>query len=69
MEERLRRAAAAGSPLAALWASESAIYGRFGYGAATQGVTVEIDSGRPLALRIAPDPRPCAWSTRPTSPT
>ncbi|MFF3019318.1 GNAT family N-acetyltransferase [Streptomyces sp. NPDC057939] len=58
MDEHLRRAAEAGSPLAALWASESAIYGRFGYGAATQGLTIEIDSSRPLALRIAPDPRP-----------
>ncbi|OKK22600.1 acetyltransferase [Streptomyces sp. CB00455] len=58
MTEQLRRAAAAGSPLAALWASEAAIYGRFGYGGATTGVTIEIDSTRPLPLRIAPDPRP-----------
>ncbi|GAA2649252.1 MULTISPECIES: GNAT family N-acetyltransferase [Streptomyces] len=58
MDEMLRRTAAAGSPLAALWASEAAIYGRFGYGSATTGVTVEIDSTRPLALRIAPDRRP-----------
>ncbi|MFJ3909415.1 GNAT family N-acetyltransferase [Streptomyces vinaceus] len=58
MDEQLRRTGAAGSPIAALWASESAIYGRFGYGSATQGATVEIDSTRPLALRIAPDARP-----------
>lgn len=58
MDEQLRRTGAAGSPIAALWASESAIYGRFGYGCATQGATVEIDSTRPLALRIAPDARP-----------
>ncbi|MET9882945.1 GNAT family N-acetyltransferase [Streptomyces sp. NPDC006430] len=58
MGEQLRRTADAGSPIAALWASESAIYGRFGYGAATQGTTIEIDSSRPLALRIDPDPRP-----------
>ncbi|MGW0391445.1 GNAT family N-acetyltransferase [Streptomyces sp. NPDC003042] len=58
MGEQLRRAGAAGHPLTALWASESAIYGRFGYGPATQGVTIEIDSSRPLALRITPDPRP-----------
>lgn len=58
MGETLRRAAAAGSPVAALWASEAAIYGRFGYGSATQGVTIEIDSTRPLALRIEPDRRP-----------
>ncbi len=58
MAEQLRRASAAGSPLAALWASEAAIYGRFGYGGATTGVTIEIDSTRPLPLRIAPDRRP-----------
>ncbi|MEU9253493.1 GNAT family N-acetyltransferase [Streptomyces sp. NPDC048270] len=58
MAEQLRRATAAGSPLAALWASEAAIYGRFGYGGATTGVTIEIDSTRPLPLRIAPDRRP-----------
>ncbi|MCX4540624.1 GNAT family N-acetyltransferase [Streptomyces sp. NBC_01565] len=58
MAEQLRRTGAAGSPIVALWASEAAIYGRFGYGAATQGVTVEIDSTRPLALRVTPDRRP-----------
>ncbi|MCX5611470.1 GNAT family N-acetyltransferase [Streptomyces sp. NBC_00047] len=58
MAEQLRRASAFGSPLAALWASEAAIYGRFGYGGATTGVTIEIDSTRPLPLRIAPDRRP-----------
>ncbi|MEV7562056.1 GNAT family N-acetyltransferase [Streptomyces sp. NPDC089795] len=58
MTEMLRRTADAGSPLAALWASEAAIYGRFGYGSATTGVTIEIDSTRPLALRIDPDRRP-----------
>ncbi|MFE3558793.1 GNAT family N-acetyltransferase [Streptomyces sp. NPDC059193] len=58
MAEQLRRASAAGSPIAALWASEAAIYGRFGYGGATTGVTIEIDSTRPLPLRIAPDRRP-----------
>ncbi|MFE5804386.1 GNAT family N-acetyltransferase [Streptomyces sp. NPDC056491] len=58
MTEMLERTAAAGSPLAALWASEAAIYGRFGYGSATTGATVEIDSTRPLALRIDPDRRP-----------
>ncbi|MGW6691013.1 GNAT family N-acetyltransferase [Streptomyces sp. NPDC054961] len=58
MGEMMRRAGAAGSPVAALWASESAIYGRFGYGGATQGATIEIDSSRPLALRIEADRRP-----------
>ncbi|WP_046779747.1 GNAT family N-acetyltransferase [Streptomyces yangpuensis] len=58
MARMMRRAADSGRPIAALWASEAAIYGRFGYGAATTGATVEIDSTRPLALRIDPDRRP-----------
>ncbi|MEU5067920.1 GNAT family N-acetyltransferase [Streptomyces virginiae] len=58
MTEMLRRATDTGRPIAALWASEAAIYGRFGYGGATTGTTIEIDSTRPLALRIDPDPRP-----------
>ncbi|WP_051819605.1 GNAT family N-acetyltransferase [Streptomyces sp. NRRL S-920] len=52
------KAVAEASPIAALWASEDAIYGRFGFGVATHGNTVEIDSRRPLALRIAPDEGP-----------
>ncbi|GHB23405.1 UPF0256 protein [Streptomyces viridiviolaceus] len=35
-----------GEPLAVLTASEPAIYGRFGYGAATFQVSAEIDTGR-----------------------
>ncbi|MEV5508100.1 GNAT family N-acetyltransferase [Streptomyces orinoci] len=58
LQEQWRRCAAAGQPLAALWASETAIYGRFGFGAATHLSSVEIDSRRPLALRISPDDRP-----------
>ncbi|MEU6985924.1 GNAT family N-acetyltransferase [Streptomyces sp. NPDC046324] len=58
LAELFRRSAERAVPIAALWASEDAIYGRFGFGPATQGVTVEIDSRRPLALRIDPDERP-----------
>ncbi|MET7304749.1 GNAT family N-acetyltransferase [Embleya sp. NPDC005575] len=58
MAEQWRRCAQAGRALSCLWASEDAIYGRFGYAPGTEGCTVEIDSRRPLALRIAPDPRP-----------
>ncbi|MFF7244878.1 GNAT family N-acetyltransferase [Embleya sp. NPDC008237] len=58
MAEQWRRCAAAGQALSCLWASENAIYGRFGYAPGTEGYTVEIDSRRPLALRITPDPRP-----------
>ncbi|WP_327064968.1 GNAT family N-acetyltransferase [Kitasatospora sp. NBC_01250] len=53
-----RDCAAQGRPLAALWASEAAIYGRHGFGAATHLTTLEIDSTRPLALRLTPDPGP-----------
>ncbi|MFB6568470.1 MULTISPECIES: GNAT family N-acetyltransferase [Streptomyces] len=58
LAELWRHCAAERLPLACLWASESAIYGRFGFGAATEAYRLEIDSGRPLALRIAPDDRP-----------
>ncbi|MFB6441492.1 GNAT family N-acetyltransferase [Streptomyces sp. NPDC056411] len=53
-----QRCAAEGRPLACLWASESAIYGRFGFGSATEAYRFEIDASRPLALRVAPDRRP-----------
>jgi predicted acetyltransferase len=42
-----------GEPLAALTASEPAIYGRFGYGAATYHVNVEIDTTR-VRLSVPP---------------
>ncbi|MDI3407358.1 GNAT family N-acetyltransferase [Streptomyces cavernicola] len=58
LAELFARCAAQDWPIAALWASEAVIYGRFGFGEGTRGVTVEIDSARPLALRIAPDDRP-----------
>ncbi|MFI1797946.1 GNAT family N-acetyltransferase [Streptomyces sp. NPDC020379] len=58
LEELWRHCAATARPLAALWASEAAIYGRHGFGAATSLCAVEIDSRRPLALRVTPDPGP-----------
>ncbi|MFD9905218.1 GNAT family N-acetyltransferase [Streptomyces sp. NPDC059063] len=58
MAALFERCAAQGHPVAALWASEDAIYGRFGFGPATYANTVEIDTVRPLALRISPDDRP-----------
>jgi predicted acetyltransferase len=42
-----------GEPIAALWASESAIYGRFGYGLAGPGLLLKSDNRR-FALRQAP---------------
>ncbi|MGC0420878.1 GNAT family N-acetyltransferase [Embleya sp. AB8] len=58
LAEQWRQCAEFGQPLSCLWASEHAIYGRFGYGTGTEACTIEIDSRRPLALRIEPDPRP-----------
>lgn len=40
-----------GEPVAVLWASESAIYQRFGYGLGTQNGSFEIDRGRTAWLR------------------
>ncbi|RLU81388.1 GNAT family N-acetyltransferase [Streptomyces griseocarneus] len=58
LERLWRHCAASDRPLAALWASETTIYGRYGFGAATALSSIEIDSRRPLALRVTPDPRP-----------
>jgi predicted acetyltransferase len=44
-----------GEPLAALWASESAIYGRFGYGIAAPAFTVNAKTAG-FRLRDNPDP-------------
>lgn len=52
----LEDAAARGEPLAALWASDSAIYGRFGYGLAALGVEVELDTAVLALHRRAADP-------------
>ncbi|MFL6039474.1 MAG: GNAT family N-acetyltransferase [Gaiellaceae bacterium] len=45
-----------GEPLAILWASEAAIYGRFGYGIAAPTVQMDADQAR-FALRDAPAPQ------------
>ncbi|BCM66924.1 hypothetical protein EASAB2608_02258 [Streptomyces sp. EAS-AB2608] len=56
MRRLLEDARAQGEPLAALFASEPAIYGRFGYGAATLQLDAEIDTGRvTLALPAGTD--------------
>lgn len=44
MGRHLDDVAERGEPLAGLWASESSIYGRFGYGPATQRVVAKIDA-------------------------
>ncbi|WP_433324549.1 GNAT family N-acetyltransferase [Spirillospora sp. CA-294931] len=57
IDRMFARAAEHGQPLAALFASEAVIYGRFGFGQATRAVTLKIDATRPLKLRIEPDAR------------
>lgn len=43
MQRQLHDVRERGEPFAALWASESLIYGRFGYGLAAEGMDVKID--------------------------
>jgi predicted acetyltransferase len=69
MKRQLEDLRAAGRPVAALWASEGAIYQRFGYGPATWGLTVEVRRGaaftRPVptdGLSLVP---PSAWALQP----
>lgn len=45
-------------PIAGLWASDSAIYGRFGYGSAAQNVEVEVSRDHGRFHRISPPPAP-----------
>ncbi len=47
-----------GEPIAALWASDSAIYGRFGYGCASICYDVEIEPDHATLSRLAPRPGP-----------
>ncbi|MGK5637466.1 GNAT family N-acetyltransferase [Streptomyces sp. URMC 126] len=54
LAELWRRCAAHGQPLAALWAADAGLYGRFGFGAATHVHGVEIDAAKPLDLRVEP---------------
>lgn len=55
MQVHLDQARERGEPLAGLWASEAQIYGRFGYGWATDLAMVEIDS-RDLTITGEIDP-------------
>jgi predicted acetyltransferase len=51
MRRQLEDARRWGEPLAALWASESNIYGRFGYGLAVLGAHIEIERDRAAFLQ------------------
>lgn len=53
MTHHLDDAAARGEPVAGLWASESSIYGRFGYGPATYSHRLSADA-RSVTFRSAP---------------
>ena len=52
MADHFRELRDTGEPIAALWASESSIYGRFGYGPATELVEAEI--AKPFARLVDP---------------
>lgn len=56
IEDDLADAVAHGVPVAALTASEATIYGRWGFGPATFGQTVELDASPGFALRSFVDP-------------
>ncbi|MDQ6648538.1 MAG: GNAT family N-acetyltransferase [Actinomycetota bacterium] len=69
MTRQLAELHEAGEPVAALWAAESSIYGRFGYGLASQRVGVRLRRGEssfvqpfgaaaPLRLGVPADLRP-----------
>jgi predicted acetyltransferase len=55
MADRHAAALAAGEPLAALWASQSAIYPRFGYGAASHSLQLTVPHSVPLARTPSAD--------------
>ena len=61
MTHQLEQVAERGEPLAALWASESLIYGRFGYGPATNRAVL---TGTNRRLHFLPGVRTRARSTR-----
>jgi predicted acetyltransferase len=51
-------------PIAALWASDSAIYGRFGYGCASLCHEIEIEADHAAWNRLAPEPGRARFITR-----
>lgn len=54
MQRQLTDLHDAGEPVAALWASEPAIYGRFGYGLASRSLTVRLHRGDVLRGGVTP---------------
>jgi predicted acetyltransferase len=51
-------------PIAALWAADSAIYGRFGYGCASICHDIEIEVDHAAWNRLAPEPGPARLVSR-----
>ncbi len=56
MTAHLREVADRGEAVAALWASEASIYGRFGFGPATSALEVKIPTQYGTFHRLAPEP-------------
>ena len=54
MERQLTDLHESGTSVAALWASEGAIYGRYGYGAAAWNLTVTLPRGAAFGLPVPP---------------
>lgn len=54
MERQLTDLHEAGTAVAALWASEGAIYGRYGYGAAAWNLSVSVPRGASFRLPVPP---------------
>jgi predicted acetyltransferase len=54
IETDLRTAATSGIPIAALYAAEATIYGRFGFAAATTTARVEVDTSSKFGLNLEP---------------
>src|SRR3954447_20083799 len=62
MRRQLDDVRAAGESVAALWASEAAIYGRFGYGCAARHATATLRIAGARLARDAPRPQGCTSS-------
>lgn len=58
MTAHLGEVADRGEPVVALWASESSIYGRFGFGAASASVELKVPTQYREFHRLAPEPSP-----------
>lgn len=54
MTHQLREVAERGEPIAALWASEDAIYGRFGYGPSTMQALIDVPRHRSAFVDDSP---------------